>query len=68
MRKKSAFGLGFLALIIILIAIMVTKFSHPIQTTPTQADTKPSTLQGSNKDSINANEIKYIKMNERFGF
>ncbi len=48
---------------------MVTKSSYPIQTTPTQAETKPSTLQGSNKDSIDVNEIKYIKMiNEDLGF
>lgn len=60
--KKKAFVLGFLALIIILSAIVVIKSSHPIQTTPTQAETKPPTLQTSNKDSFAVNEIKYIKM------
>ena len=71
MRKNSAFGLGFsvLIIIIILIVIMITKSSNPTPTIPTEAETKPTALQASNKDSINANKIKYIKMiNEDLGF
>lgn len=68
-RRKLVFGLGFLAMVIILF-VMVNRWSNPIRTLPKEGENhQPSTIEESRNDLRNRNEIKYLKMiNENLGF